>query len=133
MNNPRQTPPPLYSKTKIAAIVAAVFVLSFLCVFYYYADPASAWMPRCFFRYLTGYDCPGCGFQRALHAALHGNIAAAWGYNPFVFFALPAAVFYIVVEAGRSRWPRLHVRANHPLVIGAILLAVITFWIGRNL
>lgn len=131
MTNP--TPPPIHSKTKTVAIVAAVIVLLSLCTFYYIADPASAWMPRCFFRYVTGYECPGCGFQRVLHAGLHGDIAAAWGYNPFVFFAIPVGVFYIVVEAWRTRWPRLHARVNHPIVITAILLAVIAFWVVRNL
>ncbi len=133
MNKRRTTPPPIYSKTKIAAAVAALFVLSVLCVFYYVADPVSAWMPRCFFRYVTGYDCPGCGFQRALHAALHGDIVAAWAFNPFIFFAIPVALFYILLELFRRRWPRLHASANHPVLTGAILAAILTYWIGRNL
>lgn len=132
MNKRRTTPPPIYSKTKIAAAVAALFVLSVLCVFYYVADPVSAWMPRCFFRYVTGYDCPGCGFQRALHAALHGDMAAAWAFNPFIFFAIPVALFYIWLELFRRRWPRLHASANHPVLTGAILAAILTYWIGRN-
>lgn len=114
-------------------IAAAVFVLAVFLSFYYIVDPSWRWMPRCTFRTLTGYDCPGCGFQRALHAALHGHIAQAWGYNPFIFFAVPAGFFYVAVEAMRERHPRLHARANHPLILIAILVAIIAFWIGRNL
>ncbi|MCM1068125.1 MAG: DUF2752 domain-containing protein [Muribaculaceae bacterium] len=117
----------------VVVIAAAVLALAAILLFYYFADPTWRWMPRCTFRALTGYDCPGCGFQRALHAALHGHIAEAWGYNPFVFFAVPVAVFYIVVEAMRVRFPRLHARANHPFILTGILVAIIAFWIGRNM
>ena len=95
------------------AVVAALFVVF---LFYYNVNPESGLMPRCTFKLMTGYDCPGCGFQRALHALLHGRAAEAWGYNPFVFFAVPGALFYIVVESGRRHWPKLHRRATSPAV-----------------
>lgn len=114
-------------------MIVAVIVLALVGVFYYMADPSSGLMPRCAFRYFTGYECPGCGFQRALHALLHGNVAEAWGYNPFAFFALPAAAFYIVVETLRHRYPRLHARAVHPVAIAAIFVAILTYWVARNL
>jgi len=28
----------------------------------------------CPFKYITGYDCPGCGFQRSFVALLKGNL-----------------------------------------------------------
>lgn len=130
------TPPPVRkrnNKAMTVAAVAAAIALIAIAAFYYYADPASGLMPRCAFHAITGYRCPGCGIQRALHALLHGDIAAAWHYNAFVFFAVPAAVFYIVVEAGRNRWPRLHARTGHPLIITAILIATLAFWLLRNL
>lgn len=117
---------------RIAAVTAAILVLAGAAAFYYHADPASGLMPRCAFHYLTGYQCPGCGFQRALHALLHGDIAAAWSYNPFAFFAVPAAAALIIIEANRHRWPHLHARCVHPLVISAIFIAITAFWIGRN-
>ena len=89
-------------------------------------------MPRCTFKLMTGYDSPGCGFQRALHALLHGRAAEAWGYNPFVFFAVPGALFYIVVESGRRHWPKLHRRATSPRALWGILLVVVCWWIVRN-
>lgn len=90
-------------------------------------------MPRCVFRAATGYDCPGCGFQRALHALLHGRVADAWDYNAFAFFAVPAAVFFTVAESGRHRWPRLARIAFHPAVIAGVFVAMIAWWIGRNI
>ena len=114
-------------------IVAAIVVVLVILIFYYYAEPSAAFMPHCTFKALTGYDCPGCGFQRALHAALHGEFAMAWHYNAFVFFAVPAAICFIVSEALRTKHPKLHRILFHPAVLTAILVAVVAWWIGRNI
>lgn len=116
-----------------AAIVAAVAVIFFVGRYYYLHDPGSGVAPKCLFKMLTGYDCPGCGSQRALHAFLHGNIAEAWHYNPFVFFAVPAAAFYIFAEATRKKNPQLHRAATAPLFIVLLIVAVITYTVARNL
>ena len=116
-----------------AAAVAAAIALIGIGLFYYFADPASGLMPKCIFRSLTGYQCPGCGVQRAIHAMLHGDIEAAWHFNPFVFFAVPVACFYIVTELGRTHWPHFHARLNNPYIAAAILISVLAFWLLRNL
>lgn len=118
--------------TAAAGIAIAVAVAAVVCLYYEY-DPAAYPAPRCVFKVLTGYDCPGCGSQRALHALLGGRFAEAFGYNPYVFFAFPAAVYFVIVEALRKRYPRLHSRSTHPLVIAAVLAATLGWWIGRNL
>lgn len=64
---------------------------------------------------------------------LHGNIAEAWHFNPMVFFAVPLAAYYFIVEAGRRRWPRLHAASVRPVIIIAIFIAIVAYWIGRNL
>ena len=120
-----------YNRAKIAAIAGAVFALILICTFYYCVDPASGLMPGCSIRRITGHLCPGCGFQRALHAVLHGHIVEAWHYNAFVFFAVPVAVFYLVAEAGRRHWPRFYARAVHPAIIAAIFTAILAWWVYR--
>ena len=54
-----------------------------LIFFYRHFNPAdaSSHAPRCILRAVSGYDCPGCGSQRAFHAMLNGNIAEAWNHN----------------------------------------------------
>lgn len=117
----------------MAAIAAAIVVIAVIALFYYLADPSSAYMPRCTFKAVTGYDCPGCGFQRALHAALHGEFAEAWRYNAFVFFAVPAALCFIAAESVRKEHPRMHRTMFHPAVLTAILIAILSWWLGRNI
>ena len=118
----------------IAIWVAAIIAATLLIYYYYTADPAkSISAPKCVFKLLTGWDCPGCGSQRALHALLHGHIAQAWNFNPFIFFAVPVAIFYAIIETGRTRWPKLHAKAIHPAILIPIALAITAWWILRNI
>lgn len=121
----------IIAATALAAIAAAAIFM----VLRHYAlhDPLEGHAPRCMFKLITGYDCPGCGSQRALHAVLNGRFAEAWTANPFVFFAAPLGLFYISLEAVRKRFPQLHVAATNPFLITFFLLATIIFTIIRNL
>ena len=46
----------------------------------------------CPFRELTGWQCPFCGGTRLGSALLHGDLAAAFAYNPVVFVSLILAL-----------------------------------------
>ena len=116
-----------------ASCVAAVTIIAFLAWYYYRVDPSEGGGIKCMFKLLTGYDCPGCGAQRALHAMLHGDIAAAWHFNPMIFFAIPLALYYLVVEGFRNRWPRIHSVSVRPAAIITIFFIIIAYWIGRNI
>lgn len=104
-------------------------------VIYFCFDPSeAAWMPPCLFKKLTGFSCPGCGFQRALHAALHGDIISALRYNMLLVFALP---WLMAVTWGYfDRLPYVHVvrRIAHSRTI-ALSYVVLFFlwWILRNI
>lgn len=116
-----------------AAVVSLIVIAIAAAVFYFVHDPAADGIaPKCTFKILTGYDCPGCGFQRALHAALHGDFAAAWSYNPILFFLIPTALLYAIVEAMPARFSHLRRILIHPATITAIGVTIIAWWILRN-
>ena len=48
-----------------------------------------AGVPLCFFRYLTGLPCPGCGLTRSFSCILHGDFSHGYDYHPFGYFLLP--------------------------------------------
>ena len=77
----------------LAAVIAVVLLYTF--------NPTE-WQlaPQCMFKWLTGYSCPGCGLQRAAHAALHGHWAEAWAYNRFLIYSLPYLGCVIFAEWG---------------------------------
>ena len=88
----------------------------------------------CPFFGLTCCHCPGCGALRGLHQLLHGNFAAAFGFNACAMLALPVIAYSLA--AGRLRACRL---SAPPAVfvpagwIWALLAAILAFWLLRNL
>lgn len=112
-------------------VLVGVGVLLLVLV-YVNIDPREAYMPKCFFKLLTGYDCPGCGSQRAIYAALHGHFAEAISYNPALFVAVPLIFLLLVSNANADRWPRLFGVLNSQPFILAVAAAIILWWILRN-
>ncbi len=93
------------------------------------------WLPGCTFHHLTGLNCPGCGMTRAAHAALHGEIATAFRFNPVGMVLLPLAFLGIAIEiAGWIRGKPLPFRLNVGIRgAWAIVWIVIGFWVLRNI
>ena len=110
---------------------AGVFGLAVVYLF----DPRNPGLyPICPFFGLTGCYCPGCGTLRALHQLLHGNIAAAFGYNPYSMLALPAIGYSLAAGGLRSHGlPAPPIPTIPARWIWALLAAILAFWLLRNL
>jgi Protein of unknown function (DUF2752) len=97
----------------------------------------------CPFRAITGWDCPLCGGTRMGEALLHGDLSAAFGFNPVALIGLIVVGMLGLlwaVEAGGGpavRLPRAlsvrlqRVRASHWLI--AALVAAVAYTLARNL
>ncbi len=115
-------------------VIAVPVIIVAVAAVYFFVDPsASRWVPKCAFHEITGYDCPGCGSQRMLHALLHGDFAAAWHANAFIICAAPLLVLMLCSAALRARYPRLYAWLNSPLMIAAITLSLLLWTVLRNL
>lgn len=115
----------------ITVVVVVLLVFGFI---YYAVDPATSNLfPRCTFLQVTGYKCPGCGSQRAIHALLNGDFKAALGYNAMLIVAIPWIALCLFAEGQRTRRPRLYERLNAPLLIWLFLAAVVAWWLLRNI
>lgn len=119
---------------KIVRIGLLGFIL-ILAVLFFVVDPSkSVLFPRCVFHSLTGYYCPGCGSQRAIHSLLHFNLAGVVQNN---FLLLPAIIL-IVYHYSRTflnrklNWnlPNIFYFKKTPWIILAV---IILFWILRNI
>lgn len=115
----------------IVLVLAALLVIG---VIYFALDPSTSGLfPRCTFLSLTGYKCPGCGTQRAIHALLHGDVAGAFKYNALLLVAIPWIALCLYAESRRLRNPRLYARLNAPLLIWLFLAMVLLWWLLRNI
>lgn len=96
-------------------------------------DPATTPFPRCLFKVVTGWDCPGCGSQRALHAALHGHFGQALRYNALLALLAPLLLALALAPWMGTRWPRVYrVVYSTPFIL-ALLGVIVVFTVVRNL
>ncbi len=111
----------------------AVAVL--LVIIYSIFDPmATRWMPQCVFHSLTGLRCPGCGMQRALHAAFNGDITSAFAQNLFLILSLPYLFFVIWGSLKRLPGSAAVGRiACHRYAAITYVILFFVWWITRNI
>ncbi|MFF5265505.1 DUF2752 domain-containing protein [Actinomadura viridis] len=112
-------------------IVAAAAVVTFVAL----VDPnEQGHYPTCPFLALTGYQCPGCGSLRTLHALAHGQLADAVALNVFTVAMVPLlAFFWLRWTAARARGRPARTRAGDPRLIWLLFAVVMLFWLVRNL
>ena len=91
-------------------------------------------MLRCPFLAVTGHPCLTCGATRCAVALFHGNLFAAWSWNPLAFVALIGVAMFDVYAAVvlLARSPRLRVidwtRAEKNAVRIAVVVLVAVNW-----
>lgn len=110
--------------------------IGLLLLLYAMVDPAkSHWFPKCPFLWLTGYQCPGCGSQRAIHQLLQGNLNTAFAYNPLMVIALPYLFLGVLFEIPTFKNQYLTVQRFlfGYKTIRLIFVLIISFWILRNI
>lgn len=113
----------------IVAVAILVFAYS------YFIDTTQAvFAPKCFFFQMTGFKCPGCGTQRALHELAHLRIFGVARYNPFLFFAIPYLLLlsYLEFLGGNKRTPRLSRLVYSRWGVMSVFWAIIAYWVLRN-
>ncbi len=113
-------------------IVAAV---SIVAIYSYCVDTLqSVLAPKCFFLMLTGWKCPGCGTQRALHELVHLNIGGVWHTNPILFLAIPYMLLlvYLTYFGGERRFPRLNEAVYSSCGVMTVFYIIVAYWVLRN-
>lgn len=89
---------------------------------------------KCIFRALTGYDCPTCGMQRAFVSLLSGDFISGFWHNPYLTLMLPYFASIIITSLHNGYFAK-NVKSilYHPLMIAALVILMIIWWIIRNL
>jgi len=93
----------------------------------------SGFFLACPFRKITGFTCPGCGSTRAMHRLIHGDVIAAFQFNPLFVLALPL-LFYVLVRYTDAAIRGKTVNPNklNAKYIWALFVVILSFWIFRN-
>jgi hypothetical protein len=112
-----------------------LFALTAMAVLFFLLDPEKHIIfPRCVFYSLSGYYCPGCGSQRAIHSLLHLNLFGVVQNNVLFLPAVFAIIYHYIHPFLNKklnwRLPNIFYMKNTPWVIFGIILL---FWLLRNL
>ena len=102
---------------------------------YYRFNPASAGslFPPCPSHWLTGYNCPGCGSQRAVHCLLHGDVAQAFRYNALMVVSVPIVLVLMAADVLHERYPRFYNVTHHYVVCIAYFVVAVAWTVVRNI
>lgn len=93
----------------------------------------TGFFPVCPFRALTGFTCPGCGSTRGLHCLLHGNVIAAFEFNPLFVLSLPFMLYAFARYSNAvMRGRPLKGNQLNAKYIWLLFVVVLSFWIFRN-
>jgi hypothetical protein len=116
--------------------IAIAFIAS-LAILYRQNDPNdSVVFPKCPFYVLTGFKCPGCGSQRAIHYLLTFDISKAVKENVILVLSIPyilSGIVFDLVKRPELRALKWRKRLFGQKAIIVILAIIITFWILRNM
>ena len=93
-----------------------------------------AGIPLCFFKHLTGLDCPGCGLTRSFLSLARGHFLDAFHFNaagPLVYLLFLAIFIERAVCLARPHF-RLHLAPWVPRYFGVLVVCLLFgHWILR--
>ncbi|SEK22701.1 Protein of unknown function [Aquimarina amphilecti] len=110
----------------------------FITKYYYLFDPENSSgksiFLTCPFHYLTGYHCPGCGSQRAIHDLLHGRIDEVLSHNLMFLVLFSFLIIKLYYFSAKLFLKKEVVDISHnKYYTYGILIFVIFFWALRNI
>ena len=122
-------------KLKLIKSALLILILGGIFFVFNYFNPAqhSFFIP-CPINNLTGYQCAGCGAQRAIHQLLHFKFIEAFRLNSLMVISLP----FLLIGIGMTIWNfifetkyRINLFYNNKFIIGSIII-VILYSVFRN-
>lgn len=87
----------MFRKTIIVLLVI-ILIVGLLSIYFLYNPSENTYFLKCPFKSITGYDCAGCGSQRALHQLLHSNVISAFKLNPLLIVSLPLIIYALYLK-----------------------------------
>lgn len=100
---------------------------------FFFEPGKTGFFPVCPFRAITGFTCPGCGSTRGLHRLLHGDVVAAFEFNPLLILSLPFLLYALLRYTNAAiRQQPLKGNQLNAKYIWLLFGVIMFFWIYRN-
>ena len=104
-----------------------------MAVYYFYEPTAESLYPKCIFVKLTGYQCAGCGMQRAIHNLLHLRIAEAFRFNAFFVVVSPILLLLLSSPWWKTAFPKWYAILTSQVFLWLLGIATVIWWVARNI
>ena len=106
-----------------------------VALYYFFLNPyqQTDFFLSCPFYKITGYQCPGCGSQRAFHELLHFHFLEAFKQNALFVLGIPYVLLIFYANFNKEKHQKLRqvLVGNKTLLI--LLIVAILFGVLRNL
>ena len=114
-----------------------IFVVIILLItgYYFFLNPYEQeyFFISCPFYKITGFQCSGCGSQRAFHEILHLNFEEAFLQNALVLIAIPYFSLIFFTSFCQEKFAKLRQLLIDKKTILVLFIFIILFGIFRNL
>lgn len=123
-------------RTKSNVLFFGIAIIILIIIYGKLNPENSNLFPKCPFRVLTGYECPGCGSQRAVHHLLNLEIKNAIKANALLVFSIPYILLLVFAELLKSKskfFMNLYKTLYNSKAIWAVFVIIVFWWIARNL
>lgn len=123
-------------KTLVSFLLFLLPVLLGILYYQYYMESGDVWSVQCLFHDITGWQCPGCGGQRAFYYLLHGQVLLALRHNLLIVIILPILLYcyFIVGQIYLVRNKKYVKYLNlKPWYAYAFLVILLLFFFLRNI
>ena len=116
-------------------ILIVLILLIFAIIFLLFDPSTNSFFPKCPLLMATGWECPGCGSQRAVYDLMHFDVKAAFYHNPLVVIFLPYIILGLSVDSYAHKNEKLlylrnNIYSTHAIYF--ILVVIISFFVLRN-
>lgn len=127
----------MMTRNKLYGLLGVACFIGFVYLFFsiYYLQKAE--ITLCWFKNITGYNCPSCGTTRAVAALFEADVLKAIQLNPLglvVFCIMVIVPFWITFDLITQqdslfqKYKQTEVFLRKPLVASLLVLMIILLW-----
>ncbi len=106
-----------------------------VALYYFFLNPyqQTDFFMSCPFYKITGYQCPGCGSQRAFHELLHFHFFEAFKQNALFVLGIPYVLLIFYANFNKEKHQKLRQVLVGKKTLLILLIVAILFGVLRNL
>jgi hypothetical protein len=124
------------SKKIIKWILIGSGLIIFFIIYKVFNPYKYNFFPDCIFNELTGYKCPGCGSQRAIHYLFNLDFLNAFKENMLLVISIPylilGAYFDLIIIKTKQQMSIRNFFFGYKAIL-IVFFIIIGFWIIRNI